>query len=712
MHLVSRAFVISLSVVCALSALSYAYASEQKLNYPESKQGDVSDIYFGTKIADPFRWLEDDRSKETGIWVKAQNQLTQSYLKKIPYRDKLATQLRERINYAKVSSPFKEGKYTYYYKNDGLQNHSVLYRQQGKQKAEVFLDPNTFSEDATTSLSDIAFSHDGKLAAYAISEGGSDWRKIIVIDTETMKVLGDPIVNVKFSGLSWFKNEGFYYSSYDKPKNSQLSEKTDQHKLYYHKIGTPQSADSLIFGGTQEEKRRYVGGYVTEDNRYLMVTGANSTSGNDLRIKDLSKPENPLIIVQADMNSDSWVINNDGQRLFIYTNLDAPNKKLVEVNATAPSTKNWKDLIPEQDNVLSVSTGGGSLFAEYMIDATSKIFQYNYDGKLQREIELPGLGSASTLSGKRDQAELYYSFSNYITPKTIFTLNAKSGKSKVYRKSGAVFDSKQYVSKQVFYLSSDGTKVPMTITHKKGLKLGAKTPTILYGYGGFDISLTPNFKMTTAAWLENNGVYAVANLRGGGEYGKAWHDAGRLMNKQNVFDDFIAAAEYLIKNNITSADYLAASGRSNGGLLVAAAMTQRPDLFRVALPQVGVLDMLRYHTFTSGAGWAHDYGTSEQSKEMFDYLNNYSPLHNVKSGVNYPSTMITTADHDDRVVPAHSFKFAAELQTKHSGNKPTVIRIDTKAGHGAGMSINKVVEFYADLYAFTYFEMGIEDPLK
>lgn len=711
MHIIARSMVFSLLALCTLSTFADT-KKMTKLSYPVTQQGNVSDTYFDTKVADPYRWLEDDRSKETGAWVKAQNTVTQGYLEKIPYRNKIAEQLRERINYEKISSPFKEGKYTYFYKNNGLQNHSVLYRQEGKGDAKVFLDPNTFSEDATTSLSDIAFSNDGKLAAYAISEGGSDWRKIILIDTHTKKVLEEPIVNVKFSGLSWYKNEGFYYSSYDKPKDSELSAKTDQHKLYFHEIGTSQSADAVIFGATEQEKRRYVGGYVTEDNRYLVVTGANSTSGNDLRIKDLSKPDSPLVVAQSDMESDSWVVTNDGERLFIFTNFKAPNKKLVAVAAATPDVKNWVNLIPEQENVLSVSTGGGSLFAEYMIDAASKIIQYDYSGKVQREIDLPGLGSASSISGKRDQTELYYSFSNYITPDTIFTLNAKSGKSNVYKKSDALFDSAQYSSKQVFYKSKDGTKVPMTITHKKGLKLDSKTPTILYGYGGFDISITPKFKMTDATWLENGGVYAVANLRGGGEYGKVWHDGGRLMNKQNVFDDFIAAAEYLIKNNITSADYLAASGRSNGGLLVAAVMLQRPDLFKVALPQVGVLDMLRYHTFTSGAGWAYDYGTSEQNKEMFEYLNNYSPLHNVKAGVDYPSTMITTADHDDRVVPAHSFKFAAEIQTKHTGAAPTLIRIDTNAGHGSGMSIDKIVEFYADLYAFTYFEMGIEEPLK
>jgi len=677
-----------------------------KMNYPITKKGDVVDNYFGTNVADPYRWLEDDRSEETGAWVVAENKVTFDYLSQIPYRAQLKTRLAELWNYEKVGAPFKEGNYTYFYKNDGLQNQYVVYRQKEGATAEVFLDPNTFSEDGTTSMGQLSFSKDGSIAAYAISEGGSDWRKIIIIDVETKKVLETPLVDVKFSGISWFKNEGFYYSSYDKPKGSELSAKTDQHKLYYHMLGQPQKDDKIIFGNTAAQKRRYVGGSVTEDNRFLLISGAISTSGNDLYLKDLTKPNSPLITITDNFDADTYVIENEGDKLFLVTNLNAPNKKIVTVNAKAPLSKNWTDFIAETDYVLSASIGGGYFFTEYMVDAISKVYQYDYQGKQVREINLPGAGSASALAGNKDESTLYYSFSNYKTPGTIYSYNLDQGNSDVYLKSGAKFDSDAYESTQVFYPSKDGTKVPMIITHKKGIELNGKNPTILYGYGGFNISLTPTFSVSRAVWLEQGGIYAVANLRGGGEYGKEWHKAGIQLAKQNVFDDFIAAGEYLIKQDYTSSDYLAINGGSNGGLLVGAVMTQRPDLMQVALPAVGVLDMLRYHTFTSGAGWAYDYGTAEQSKEMFTYLKNYSPVHNVKAGVSYPATMVTTGDHDDRVVPAHSFKFAAELQAKQAGSAPTLIRIETNAGHGAGTPVSKTIEQYADIYAFTLFNMG------
>jgi len=691
------------------SASKAKSAVSKKLSYPQTKKGDVVDRYFGTDVADPYRWLEDDVSEETAAWVAAQNDVTFSYLNNIEYRGTLAKRLSDQLNYERVSSPFKEGAYTYFYKNDGLQNHSVVYRQKGSDDAEVFLDPNTFSEDATTSLTQLSFSKDGSVAAYAISEGGSDWRKIVIMDSESKAVLEESLVDVKFSGISWYKNEGFYYSSYDKPESSELSAKTDQHKLYFHKLGTSQSEDEVVFGGTAEQKHRYVSGYVTEDDRYLVITGQESTSGNNLRIKDLSKPDSEMTVVLEHMESDSWVIDNVDSKLFIQTNLDAPNVKLVAVDAESPSAENWQDIIPEKENVLSVSTGGGYLFASYMIDATTRIFQFDYDGDNIREVGLPGVGTASPISGKRSEQELYYKFENYITPGTLFSFNANAGTSAVYRNSGSKFDTTQYQSKQIFYKSKDGTQVPMIITHKKDLKLDGTNPTMLYGYGGFNISLTPSFSDVMSVWLDAGGVYAVANLRGGGEYGKSWHDGGRLMNKQNVFDDFIAAADYLIDANYTSSQRLALRGGSNGGLLVGAVMTQRPQLFKVALPAVGVMDMLRYHTFTAGAGWAYDYGTSEQSKEMFDYLNGYSPLHNLKAGTSYPATLVTTADHDDRVVPAHSFKFAAELQSKQAGDAPTLIRIETKSGHGAGMSTDKRVELYADILSFTLYEMGIRE---
>ena len=679
-----------------------------QLNYPKTKKGTVVDSYFDTQIADPYRWLEDDLSLETGEWVKAQNKVTFSYLENIPYRNQLKKRLETLWNYEKVGAPFKEGDYTYFSKNDGLQNQYVYYRQKQGGEVEVFLDPNKFSQDGTTSLSQLSFSKNGKVAAYSISEGGSDWRKIIVIDVESKQQIEETLIDVKFSGISWKGNEGFYYSSYDKPKGSELSAKTDQHKLFYHKLGQPQSQDELVYGGTDEQKHRYIFGSVTEDDRYLIISGANSTSGNDLYIKDLTKPDSELVTIVGHFDFETSVLDNQGSKLFLVTNYNAPNQRIVTVDAANPTPENWVDLIPETEHVLSPSTGGGYIFAEYMADAISIAYQYDYQGKKIREIKLPGVGTLSSLGGKREETKLYYSFTNYKTPATIYSYDVNSGESEIYRKSGAQFNPDEYVSEQVFYESKDGTKVPMIITHKKGIKLDGKNPTILYGYGGFNVSLTPRFSIANAVWFENGGVYAVPNLRGGGEYGQKWHIAGTQLNKQNVFDDFIAAAEYLIEKQYTSSDYLAIRGGSNGGLLVGAVMTQRPDLMKVALPAVGVLDMLRYHTFTAGAGWAYDYGTAEQSKEMFEYLKAYSPVHNVKAGVQYPATMVTTGDHDDRVVPAHSFKFAAELQDKQSGNAPTLIRIETNAGHGAGTPVSKTIEQYADIFGFTLFNMGYE----
>jgi prolyl oligopeptidase len=515
-------------------------------------------------------------------------------------------------------------------------------------------------------------------------------------------------VDVKFSGISWKGNEGFYYSSYDKPKGSELSAKTDQHKLYYHKLGTPQKNDPIIFGGTPSEKHRYVGGYLTEDDRYLVISASVSTSGNKLFIKDLTKKKSKLVTILDHVDSDTYLIENRGSQLYLVTNLDAPNQKIVTVDAKNPTPENWKDFIAETEHVLSPSSGGGYFFTEYMIDAVSKVLQYDMDGNMIREIKLPGVGNAGGFGGKKDAKIDYYSFTNYNTPSSTYKLNIETGESELYWKPAIDFNPDDYESNQVFYTSKDGTKVPMIITHKKGVELNGKNPTILYGYGGFNISLNPGFSITNAVWMEQGGIYAVPNLRGGGEYGKKWHIAGTQMQKQNVFDDFIAAAEYLIENKYTSSDYLAIRGGSNGGLLVGATMTQRPDLMRVALPAVGVLDMLRYHTFTAGAGWAYDYGTAEQSKEMFEYLKGYSPVHNVKEGVEYPATMVTTGDHDDRVVPAHSFKFAAELQDKQTGNNPTLIRIETNAGHGAGTPVAKTIEQYSDIYGFTLFNMGYD----
>ena len=697
-----------------LAVLILASCAQEKkrepivVNYPVTKKVDTVDTYFGTEVKDPYRWLEDDRSSETEAWVKTQNAATFGYLDKIPFREDLKNRLEKLWNYEKLGSPFTEGDYTYFYKNDGLQNQYVVYRQKEGEEAEVFLDPNGFSEDGTTSLMGLSFTKDGSKAAYLISEGGSDWRKGIVIDTKSMEIVEDTLVDIKFSGISWKGNDGFYYSSYDKPDGSELSAKTDQHKLYYHTLGTPQSEDKIVFGGVPEEKHRYVGGYLSEDETYLFITASVSTSGNKLYLKDLTKENSPLVTILDDTESDTYVIENEGSKLWLVTNLEAPNKKIVVTDASNPVPENWEDFIPETENVLTTGTGGGYFFAEYMVDAISKVFQYDYDGKMVREVELPGVGSAGGFGGKKDEKEFYFSFTNYNTPGSSYKYNVETGAYEQYWKPEIDFNSADYVSTQVFFESKDGTKVPMIITHKKGLEMNGENPTILYGYGGFNISLTPSFSILNAVWMEQGGIYAVPNLRGGGEYGKKWHIAGTKQQKQNVFDDFIAAAEYLIANNYTSKDYLAIRGGSNGGLLVGATMTQRPDLMKVALPAVGVLDMLRYHTFTAGAGWAYDYGTAEDDKGMFEYLKGYSPVHNVKEGVEYPATLVTTGDHDDRVVPAHSFKFAAELQEKQQGNNPTLIRIETNAGHGAGTPVSKTIEQFADIFGFTLFNMGYD----
>ena len=676
-----------------------------KLNYPKTIKKAVIDTLFGTEIIDNYRWLEDDRSEETESWVKAENEVSFNYLSEIPFREQLKRRLTELWNYEKLSAPFIEGDYTYFYKNDGLQNQNVIYRKKDG-KETLFLDPNTFSENATTSLGSLSFSKNGKTVAYSISEGGSDWRKIIIIDAESKIIKEDTLVDVKFSGISWYKNEGFYYSSYDKPKGSELSAKTDQHKLYYHQLGTSQTEDAVIFGGNLYEKHRYVRGSTTEDSRYLLIDAATTTSGNKLFIKDLSVSDSKLIPIIDTFDSDTYLIQNIQSKLYLVTNLNAPNKKVVTVDAKNPTQENWIDFIPETENVLSLSSGAGYFFAEYMIDAVSKVLQYDFEGNLIREVKLPGVGSSAGFGGKLDAKELYFSFTNYFTPSASYKFNPKQGTYVSYWKPTISFNPSDYDSKQVFYSSKDGTKVPMIITHKKGVVLNGKTPTILYGYGGFNISLTPSFSIANAVWMEQGGVYAVANLRGGGEYGKKWHDSGTQMQKQNVFDDFIAAAEYLIDVKYTSSSYLAIRGGSNGGLLVGAVMTQRPDLMKVALPAVGVLDMLRYHTFTAGAGWAYDYGTADDSIEMFEYLKGYSPVHNVKNGTKYPATLVTTGDHDDRVVPAHSFKFAAELQEKQTGENPVLIRIETNAGHGAGTPIAKTIEQYSDIFGFTLFNMG------
>ncbi len=698
----------------ALLLISPIYVNAQhsspntnKMTYPKTNKIDIQDTYFGNTINDPYRWLEDDRSAETKAWVEAENKVTQNYLNRIPFRPAIKSRLETLWNYEKFTAPFKEGEYTYFYKNDGLQNQYVLYRQKEKGNPEVFLNPNTFSKDATTSLAGIEFSKDGSIAAYQISEGGSDWRKVITVNTADLEIIGDTLIDVKFSGLAWKGKEGFYYSSYDKPaEGSQLSGLTQFHKLYFHRNGSSQKEDKLVFGGEQT-KRRYIGAGVTEDERFLVITAAESTTGNELYFQDLSKPGSQIVNVINNFKGDHSIIDNQGNKLYIFTNLNAPNYKVITVDASNPGPENWKDLIPETDNVLSISTAGGKIFANYLKDATSLVLQYDMDGNLERTVTLPGVGSANGFYAKKSEKVLYYTFTSYIYPPTIFKYIIANGQSIEYKKSGVKFDPSNFVSKQVFYTSKDGTKIPMIITHKKGIELNGKNPTLLYGYGGFSISLTPAFSTSNIILLEQGGIYAVPNLRGGGEYGEKWHIAGTKLNKQNVFDDFIAAAEYLISNNYTSKEFLAVSGGSNGGLLVGAVMTQRPELFKVALPAVGVLDMLRYNKFTAGAGWAYDYGTAEDSKEMFEYLLKYSPYHALKPGTAYPATLITTADHDDRVVPAHSFKFAARLQEFHKSESPALIRIETNAGHGAGKPTAKIIEEQVDKWAFMLYNMGL-----
>ena len=686
----------------------FSCQNEKSLIYPKTKKINVISNYFDSEIIDPYRWLEDDRSDETERWVKKQNEVTFKYLNKIPYKNKLKERLEKLWNYEKVSAPFEEGEYTYFYKNDGLQDQYVVYRKDSNDVIETFINPNLFSKDKTTSLAGLSFSKSGKICAYSVSEGGSDWRKIIVMDVASKKIIEDTLVDIKFSGISWKNDEGFFYSSYDKPKGSELSDKTDQHKLYFHKLNTSQQDDVIFYGGINEQKNRYVGGSVSEDGRFLFISASKSTSGNKLLVKDLLNDKSPLKSIIDNYDSDTYVLETINDDFFLVTNINAPNKKVVKTNFNNLSLNEWEEIIPNTKNVLNASSGGGFLFAEYMIDAFSQVYQYDFEGNKIRKINLPGIGSVGGFSGKINKKSLYFSFTNYHTPSSIYEYDIKTGNFDLYWSPKIDFNSTNYISKQVFYNSKDGTKVPMIITHKKGLELDGKNPTILYGYGGFNISLTPGFSVTNILWMEYGGVYAVPNIRGGGEYGKSWHIAGTQLNKQNVFDDFISAAEFLISEKYTSSDYLAIRGGSNGGLLVGATMTQRPDLMRVALPAVGVLDMLRYHTFTAGAGWAYDYGTSEDSEKMFKYLLGYSPVHNVKNGVKYPATLITTGDHDDRVVPAHSFKFAAELQDKQIGTSPTLIRIETNAGHGAGTPISKTIEQYADIYGFTFYNMGYE----
>jgi len=697
----------ALIILIAIAFLPSCRNRGGKLTYPVTKKVDVVDDYFGTKVADSYRWLEDDNSEETKKWVEEQNRVTFAYLEKIAFREKIRNRLTEIYDYARYSSPFRVGEYYFFFKNDGLQNQSVIYIQKGLEgQPEVFIDPNALSPDGTLRIGLVGFSNDNRYVAVSRSEAGSDWSELGVMEIESKKELSDRIQWLKFSGSSWQGN-GFYYSGYDKPeKGQELTARNEFQKVFYHKLGDPQEKDTLIYED-KEHPFRYQGVDVTEDEKYMFLTTSEGTRGNELYYKDLTKKGMEFQPLIKGFEFNTFPIDNVGDKFLVQTDTDAPNYKIVLVDPKNPSKENWQTILPEKPEVLSSSSAaGGQLFCTYLEDAYTQIYQYDLGGNLVREIELPALGTAGGFSGKRDEKILFYTFTSFTYPPTIYKFDISSGKSEVFRKTEAKFNPKDYEAKQVFYLSKDKTRVPMFIVHKKGLKLDGKNPTYLYAYGGFNSSVLPSFNPANIILLENGGVYAMANLRGGGEYGEKWHQAGMLLNKQNVFDDFIAAAEYLINEKYTSKDKLAIAGASNGGLLVGACMTQRPDLYRVAFPAVGVMDMLRYHKFTVGWGWAVEYGTSED-EQNFKNLYSYSPLHNIKDGVAYPATLVTTADHDDRVVPAHSFKFAATLQEKHRGKNPVLIRIETRSGHGSS-SMTKAIEELTDKWSFMFYNMGVK----
>lgn len=672
------------------------------VKYPVTDEDTISDNYHGRKVSDKYRWLEDDHAPKTKEWVEEQNKVTFDYLSKIPYRNKIKTRLEKLWNYEKFSSPLREGNKYYYFKNNGLQNQSVLYSTVDLiNEGEVVLDPNLLSKDGTSALGGFDFSKDGKLMAYMINEAGSDWATIQIMDVGTKNILKDKLSWVKFSGISW-KDDGFYYSRYpDSKTGSKLTNKNEFHSLYYHKIGTDQKDDKLIYVDNKHPQRN-VYGMTTEDERYLAIAASESTSGNTLKIIDLKNKDGKPISIVEDFANDYNVVESDENYVYILTNSGAPKNKLIKVDIAKPTKENWQDVIPESNDPLSsITFAGGKIFANYMHNACSKIKVFDLNGKFIKDLELPGIGSSGGINGKKEDKEAFFSYTSFTQPNTIYTLNTESLESKIFKAPKLDFDVSQYKTKQEWFTSKDGTKIPIFITMKKGTKLNGDNPAMLYGYGGFDISITPSFSISKLPLLEQGGIYAVANIRGGGEFGKDWHKAGTLEKKQNVFDDFIAAAEYLISKKYTNNKKLAIQGGSNGGLLVGACMTQRPDLYAVAFPAVGVLDMLRYHNFTIGWAWATDYGRSDDPK-MFPYLIKYSPLHNIKQ-TEYPATLITTADHDDRVVPAHSFKFAAELQKNQKGNKPALIRIETSAGHGAGKPTGKLIEESADILSFLFY---------
>ncbi|MDP2888963.1 MAG: prolyl oligopeptidase family serine peptidase [Bacteroidota bacterium] len=694
-----------------LLAFAFMMSCTQKpINYPPTAKGDVKDTYFGTEVEDPYRWLEDDNSAETAEWVKAQNQLTFGYLEKLPFRDQINSRLTELWDYPKYGTPSKEGDKYFIYKNSGLQNQNVLYTTNDMAvEPTVLLDPNTLSDDGTAALTSVTVSDDGKYLVYQLAKSGSDWNEIFVKNIETLELLPDHIDWVKFSGISWF-NDGFFYSAYDKPEaRSELSKANEFQKVYFHKLGAEQSEDQLIVSDQNNPKLMFGAG-VTDDKRFLLISKSKGTSGNALEIKDLSKNDAAFVSLMDSYGSEFNPVENQGGDLYVLTNYKAPKYRLIRINTNQPEEKNWMDIIPEKKDVLeSVVMIGGKLVVNYMTDAHSKTEVYSYDGVLDHEVQLPGIGTVSAFSGKKEENIAYYSYTSYNTPGEIYKYDFTTKESSLHFRPEVKFNPDDFEVKQEFFASKDGTMVPMFIVSKKGIELNGNNPTLLYGYGGFNVSRKPDFSPSRIAFLENGGVYVVASLRGGGEYGEEWHKSGTKLQKQNVFDDFIAAAEYLISKKYTSSEKLAIQGGSNGGLLVGAVTNQRPELFKVALPAVGVMDMLRFHKFTIGWAWASDYGTSEDNSEMFNYLYGYSPYHTIKKGTAYPAVLATTADHDDRVVPAHTFKYMARMQELNAQNKlPLLVRIDTKAGHGAGKPTAKVIEEHTDIWSFVFYHLDMK----
>ncbi len=695
-------------IILSTAAMASMAMTAQTIHYPKAHKDGTVDEYFGTKVADPYRWLENDTSAQTAEWVRAENEVTNAYLQKIPFRNQLMNRMKEVVNYEKISIPFKKHGKWYFSKNNGLQNQSVIYvadRLGGEPR--VFLDPNRLSSDGTVALKGLFFSNNGKYAAYTISRSGSDWEEIYVMDMKTGQLTGDHIEWAKFSSAAWC-GDGFYYSAYDSPvKGKEFSHVNEVHKVYYHKMGTPQSEDVLFYQNPAYPKRFYSVA-VNKEETVMTMYESGAGSGNTVFVRDLRVPHSQFIQMTADMDYAYSPVEIIGDKIYILTNYQAPKFRLMVADIKNPGVKDWKELVPESSDVLEdVTFANGKIILNYNKDASNHAYVCSMDGRQLHEVKLPSVGSAG-FSGEKDQKECFFSFTSFTVPGTIYQYDVDNNTTRLHIAPKVKFNQNQYVSEQVFFNSKDGTRVPMFITYKKGLKRNGKNPVYLYGYGGFGVSLSPSFSAIRIPFLENGGIYAQVNLRGGNEYGEEWHLAGTKMQKQNVFDDFIGAAQWMIDNEYTNSDKLAIVGGSNGGLLVGACMTQRPDLFRVAIPQVGVMDMLRYHKFTIGWNWAPDYGTSEDSKEMFGYLKGYSPLHNLKPGTAYPATLVTTADHDDRVVPAHSFKFAATLQECHTGPNPVLIRIDSKAGHGSGKPIGKVLEEQADIYGFIMYNMGMK----